>query len=311
MKIIVTGALGHIGSKLIRDLPNFIKDLDIAMIDNFTTQRYSSLFNLTSSANYKFYEKDIMQDNLDVIFKNADVAIHLAALTEASASLEKPDEYERGNYQGTKNILDLCQRHSVKMIHFSSTSIYGTKKSIVDEDCEKEDINPQSPYAETKLKEEKLVQKYFDENFVKTKTLRLGSICGISPGMRFHAAISKFCFQASLGKPLTVWETALNQKRPFLNLNDAVKAIAFIIKNNLFDGGVFNLVTSNLSVQEIVNIIKNFEPNVKIELVKSKIMNDFSYDVSSQKITTKGFSFSKNIEEGIKDTVGLFKLINQ
>ena len=145
MKIIVTGALGHIGSKLIRDLPNFIKDLDIAMIDNFTTQRYSSLFNLTSSANYKFYEKDIMQDNLDVIFKNADVAIHLAALTEASASLEKPDEYERVNYQGTKNILDLCQRHSVKMIHFSSTSIYGTKKSIVDEDCEKEDINPQSP----------------------------------------------------------------------------------------------------------------------------------------------------------------------
>ena len=44
MKIIVTGALGHIGSKLIRDLPNFIKDLDIAMIDNFTTQNGNNWF---------------------------------------------------------------------------------------------------------------------------------------------------------------------------------------------------------------------------------------------------------------------------
>ena len=63
-----------------------------------------------------------------------------------------------------------------------------------------------------------LVQNYFDEQKVKTKTLRLGSICGTSPGMRFHAAISKFCYQASIGQPLTVWETALKQKRPFLSL---------------------------------------------------------------------------------------------
>ena len=74
--------------------------------------------------------------------------------------------------------------------------------------------------------------------------------------MRFHAAISKFCYQASIGQPLTVWETALKQKRPFLSLNDATRAIAFVIENNLFDGGVFNLVTSNYSVQEIIEVIK-------------------------------------------------------
>jgi nucleoside-diphosphate-sugar epimerase len=128
--------------------------------------------------------------------------------------------------------------------------------------------------------------------------------------MRFHAAISKFCFQASTGQSITVWKTAINQKRPYLNLNDAIKAIAFIIKNNLFDGEVFNLVTSNLSVQEIINIIKKFEPKFEIKLVKSKIMNGLSYDVSSQKIITKGFSFSKNVEQGIKYTIGLFKSIS-
>jgi len=309
MKIIVTGALGHIGSKLIRDLPSYFKNSEIIMIDNFTTQRYTSLFNLPQH-NYKFYSKDIMNDDLSSIFNGADIAVHLAALTEATTSLEEPEEYERVNYVGTKNILELCKKFSVKMIHFSSTSIYGTTKKVVDENCDKEDINPQSPYAETKFKEETLVQNFFENQGLKSKTLRLGSICGTSPGMRFHAAISKFCFQASIGQSLSVWETALNQKRPYLNLNDATRAIAFVIENNLFDGGVFNLVTANSTVQEIINTIRKFEPQVKIEFVKSKIMNNLSYDVSSQKFKDKGFIFSNNLDEGIKDTISLFKSIN-
>ena len=46
MKIIVTGALGHIGSKLIRALPDEFLNSDIIMIDNFSTCRYPSLFDL-------------------------------------------------------------------------------------------------------------------------------------------------------------------------------------------------------------------------------------------------------------------------
>ena len=312
MKIIVTGALGHIGSKLIRDLPIYFKEPDIIMIDNLTTQRFTSLFNLPkNNANYKFFYKDITKDDLNLIFQNADIVIHLAALTEATASVDSPEEYEKVNYLGTKNILDLCKKNSVKVIHFSSTSIYGTKKEIVDEDCDMDDINPQSPYAATKLKEEILVKNYFENYGVKATTLRLGSICGISPGMRFHAAISKFCFQASTGQSISVWKTALNQKRPYLNINDAIRAIAFIINNNLFSGDVFNIVASNFSVNEIINIIQKYLPTTQVELVNSKIMNNLSYNVSSQKIISKGFKFLSTIEDGIKDTIDLFKSINK
>ena len=80
MKIIVTGALGHIGSKLIRDLPLHFQDSELVLIDNFTTQRYTSLFNLPNHK-YKFFFKDIIKDNLNEIFYGADVVIHLAALT--------------------------------------------------------------------------------------------------------------------------------------------------------------------------------------------------------------------------------------
>ena len=46
MKIIVTGALGHIGSCLIRDLPFSFPGSEIAMVDNMMAQHYCSLFNL-------------------------------------------------------------------------------------------------------------------------------------------------------------------------------------------------------------------------------------------------------------------------
>ena len=54
MKIVVTGALGHIGSYVIRDLARQFPNSEIVMIDNLITQRYSSLFNLPSNGNYKF-----------------------------------------------------------------------------------------------------------------------------------------------------------------------------------------------------------------------------------------------------------------
>ena len=43
--------------------------------------------------------------------------------------------------------------------------------------------------------------------------LRFGTIYGVSSGMRFHTAVNKFCYQAAFNKPLTVWKTALNQKK--------------------------------------------------------------------------------------------------
>jgi UDP-glucose 4-epimerase len=45
LKIIVTGATGHIGSYLIRDLGLQFKESEIVMIDNMMTQRFSSLLN--------------------------------------------------------------------------------------------------------------------------------------------------------------------------------------------------------------------------------------------------------------------------
>ncbi len=304
MKIIVTGALGHIGSYIIRSLPKSIKDLNFLLIDNLSTQRYPSLFNLPSSAHYKFIEADVSNFNLKEVLKGADIIIHLAAITDAAGSFNKAEIVERNNYLATSKVAEAALENNMKLIMLSSTSVYGTQSNQVNENCLLEDLNPQSPYAETKLKEEALIKEMVRKG-LKATICRFGTIYGPSPGMRFHTAVNKFCWQSVIGQPLTVWETAYEQKRPYLDLYDASKAFEHIILNDLFNGEIYNVLTSNNTVRDVVDSIKKNVHQVKIEFVKNKIMNQLSYEVSQEKFIQTGFKYEGELDRGVKETIDI------
>ena len=260
MKIVVTGALGHIGSRLIRNLPNEFPNAEIVMIDNMKTQRYPSLFNLPKEGNYQFIEDDVTTMELMPVMSNANAVIHLVALTDAAGSFGRAEEVERVNFTATEVVAKACLEAGVPIIHSSSTSVYGTQNDAVDEFCSLDELKSQSPYAETKLREEELIYKMHQEEGLQVITFRFGTIFGTSPGMRFHTAVNKFCWQAVMGQPLTVWKTAYEQLRPYLDLSDAVRAMAFVINNNMFDGNIYNVVTANSTVKEVVEVIRQEVP---------------------------------------------------
>jgi UDP-glucose 4-epimerase len=305
MKIVVTGALGHIGSQLIRDLPVQFPGSEIVMLDNMVTQRFSSLFNLPALGKYQFIEADITAIDLRLVLKDADVAIHLAAITDAAGSFDKAAQVEENNYQATLKVATACLEMGVRLIALSSTSVYGTQNDVVGEDCAPEELRPQSPYASTKLKEERLVARLCAEDGLKGVSCRFGTIFGTSAGMRFHTAVNKFCWQAAMGLPITVWSTAYDQKRPYLDLLDASRAIAFIIREDLFDGRIYNVLTQNATVRQVVNSIREFVPDLQVNFVDSKIMNQLSYEVSCERFSAKGFRFAGDLRRGIGETVGL------
>jgi len=310
LKIIVTGAIGHIGSYIIRDLGKNFPGANIVMIDNMMTQRFPSLFNLPSNANYHFIEGDVSQMNLESVFIDADVVIHLAAITDAAGSVDKAEELEANNYQSTLRVAKACIDFDACLIALSSTSVYGTQKDQVDENCSEIDLQPQSPYATTKLKEEELIANLVNKEGLKAIHCRFGTIFGASQGMRFHTAVNKFCWQAVMGQPITVWTTAYDQKRPYLDLLDASRAIDYIIKNNIFDGQIYNVLTHNSTVREVVDTIKEFVPDLKIEFVDNRIMNQLSYEVLCDRFKSKGFVFSGSLKKGIKETIDLLKNSN-
>lgn len=305
MKIVVTGALGHIGSKLIREMPLAFSGAEIVMIDNLVTLRYCSLFNLTSAGLYRFIEADILSADLCTVFEGADVVIHLAALTDAANSFHNKEQVESVNFNATVRVAEACSNIQCPMIYLSSTSVYGTQNEVVDEECTPEELNPQSPYAESKLREEKYLQAMGREGKLDYVICRFGTIAGISPGMRFHTAVNKFCWQAIMGRPITVWRTALHQKRPYLALDDAISAIAFIIRTRMYHNNLFNVLTDNLTVYEIVEEIRCYVPDLEIQYVDTEIMNQLSYEVSNSKLRNLGFEYTKSIQQCINETVKL------
>ena len=308
MNLLVTGGLGHIGSKLIRDFAKR-EEIDLIRIfDNLSTQRYCSLFDLPKHKRYQFIEGDINDKNaLKPVLQDIDVVLDLAAITDVPSTISKPEITHKVNFEGTENVLNASMKTDVKKFLFpSTTSVYGEAEGIVDE--EYDDYKPSSPYAESKLAAEKIVQKAFTENGFHTLVLRMGTIFGRSIGMGFHTAVNKFVYLACMKKPLTVWEHALNQKRPYLGLNDAIRAFEFIEKNGKA-GELYNTVTRNYALQDIIDAIKSFIPDVKISITKPPILNQKSYIVSNKKILDLGFSFDDSLSESIRETVELFGAI--
>ena len=306
MNICITGALGHIGSKLIRNLA--IPDPGkVHLVDNLLTQRYAALFDLPDGIEFIFHPIDICSEEMQAIVKESDVLIHLAAVTDAEKSFNRIEEVEEVNKKGFKYVADLCAAAGCSLVFPSSTSVYGSQSKIVDENSA-EELKPQSPYAESKLYSEKLLSELAQQKRLKYVALRIGTIFGYSIGMRFHTAVNKFIWQAATGQPLTIWKTALHQKRPYCDLGDCVAAINFFIAGNSFDNQIYNIVTANLTVQDIVEVIKRSIPGLQISLVDSPIMNQLSYEAANKKSKELGISYHGNLKDSIFKT--LLKLKN-
>lgn len=307
-RILITGALGHIGSRFIHEIKPH-EFTEVVLMDNMFTQRFPSLFNLPKEVNYQFIEEDVLTGNMVEYLKGIDVVIHLAAITNAEGSFDIQEKVEEVNYEGTRRIAEACMITGSKLIFLSTTSVYGTQETIVDENCPESDLQPQSPYAKSKLKAEKMLKALAEKSDLKYIICRFGTIFGTSIGMRFHTAVNKFIWQACLGKPITIWRTALHQKRPYLSLVDAVESLRFIIKHDLFDNQVYNILTINAPVSEIADVIRSFVPDLQVSYVDSRIMNQLSYTVASEKFTSLGFTFKGNLQKEILETVSLLKKV--
>jgi UDP-glucose 4-epimerase len=306
MKLAITGALGHIGSRFIHEL-RAEHGHDVLLIDDLSTQRYCSLFELPKGVHFKFVEADIMKADLAKLFAGRDCVIHLAAITNAAASFDIQQEVERVNLVGTERVAQACLETGARMLFPSTTSVYGTQAEVVDESCTIDELKPQSPYADSKLKAERLLQDLAATRGLRTVICRFGTIFGIAKGMRFHTAVNKFIWQACHGQPITVWRTALHQRRPYLAIDDAVSAIRFILERDVFDGNIYNVLTINATVDEIVQSIRRYVADLEVQFVDSKIMNQLSYTVADERFRNLGFTPRGELDSGIRETVRLLR----
>ena len=304
MNLLITGALGHIGSGLIEKVGKIKNLKNVYLLDSARSNNLNVLFNLSNKKiKFKFLLEDLNSKNsLNSITGKIDTVVHLAAITNAEQSFKNKKLIFENNFGIFKRIVNFCLKKNAKLIHLSSTSVYGHSTKTVDENFK--NLEPRSPYAEEKLMEENYLKRLKKIKFI---TFRLGTISGISKGMRFHTAVNKFCLNTILGQEIPVWTNALNQQRPYCSLKDAIRAIIKIINYNRFDNQTYNVLTKNYTVGQILNMIKSNNFKFKIKKTNTPILNQSFYGVSNKKFSKFKIKMSKGIEKDITETLNMLK----
>ena len=213
MKILVTGAAGFIGSKLMYMLGR--RGDSVVGIDNLNDYydvrlKYGRLEECGIHAPYahetsdtlpsvRFIKMDIADKvSLDILFANEkfDKVVNLAAQAGVRYSITNPYVYLQSNLTGFLNILEACRTYGVKhLVYASSSSVYGLNAKVPYSEADKVD-NPVSLYAATKKSNELMAHAYCKLYGISMTGLRYFTVYGpwgrpdMAP-MLFASAISK------------------------------------------------------------------------------------------------------------------------
>jgi UDP-glucose 4-epimerase len=176
MKILVTGGCGYIGSHAIIDLLE--NGYEVVSIDNFSNSFSTVLENIQAitGVTIKNYQIDLcdLKASQEVFQKEGPISgvIHFAAKKYVNESVKEPLLYYHNNLESLQNVLHCCDQFKVENFVFSSScSVYGNAKQLpVEENCPLS--IPESPYANTKLIGEQIIQDFVKVSSVKACLLR-------------------------------------------------------------------------------------------------------------------------------------------
>ena len=88
-----------------------------------------------------------------------------------------------------------------------------------------------------------------------------------------------------------------------------LKTFKFCIEKNFFKKDIYNALSGNFTVNQILTKVKKFKKNIKVQFVNSPIMNQLSYHVDNKKLSAQGLRLSNKIENDIKDSINLLRNI--
>lgn len=289
MKVLVVGGAGYIGGTVV-DL--LIEDChDVSVFDNL-------LFEERYLKPVKFIHGDITDtDKLVKIANEFDAVVWLAALVGDPACDLDPLQTVWINQIAVR---DFC--HSldagVKMIFFSTCSVYGINEGMLTEESE---VNPLSSYART---------KYAAEKYVLARdgiVFRLGTVFGLGDTysrIRLDLVVNVMTMRAYLDKQIVV--NGGDQWRPIISVIDVANFVRRALVK--YHSGVYNLSYTNTTIKALGTEIAHLT-NVNITYNNLPYQDLRNYMVDGTKAEKVfGYKACVSVEEEVKR---IFSLISE
>jgi UDP-glucose 4-epimerase len=249
MKAVVTGGAGFIGSHLVDSL--VAAGFEVSVIDNLQS---GDLHYVHPQA--IFHEEDIRsrECNEIIVSEKPDVVFHLAAQADVKRSMNDPCYDADVNIRGTLNLLEACQKASVKKLIFSSTSgVYGNlQKDLLSEE---DPAAPISCYGLSKWTAETYIRIFSTLHGLPFTILRYGNVYGPRQTPKGEGGvIAVFIKNIKNGLPIYIHSDG-EQTRDFVFVKDVIRANMAAIK--LGDGETIHVSTGHsTSIHSLVQMLK-------------------------------------------------------
>ena len=246
------------------------------------------------------------QDLCRAALEGVDAVVHLAAIVGDPACSRDPELARAVNLDGTKRLLDDAEAAGVSRFVFASTcSNYGRLDGDVFA-TEEFPLAPISLYAETKVGAEHAVLDRAGADFASC-CLRLATVYGTSPRMRFDLTVNEFTREVALDRDLLVYGEQF--WRPYVHVRDAAQAIVLALEApaESVSGEVFNVgdTGENYRKLDIVELLKQRFPEARVEYVH-RDEDPRDYRVGFEKVKERlGFDVRWSVPAGIDEIVAL------
>jgi UDP-glucose-4-epimerase GalE len=264
-RILVTGGAGYIGSHTVHLLQRH--GHDVLVVDDLSRGHAHNV------EGARFHQVNILDTGrLTGILteEKVDAVIHFAAYIAVGESTQQPELYFTNNVSGSLSLLTAMDRAGVRRIVFSSTAaVYGTPNRVpIEEDFP---YAPVSPYGESKVMVEKILDwldKYKD---VRSISLRYFNACGAEPDSGLgeehepETHLIPLLFRAiDSGKPVTIFGDDYETPdgtcvRDYIHVSDLAEAHIRAVESLLKGGasGKFNVGTgTGRSVLEVMRAVE-------------------------------------------------------
>ena len=312
-KILITGADGFIGSHVVE---LFVKKgyqvRAFILYNSFNSYGWFDDIDINVKSKIDFYFGDIR--NYDSVFasmQGCSAVLHLAALIGIPYSYNTPSSYLETNVTGTLNILQAAKNLKLKKIVLTSTSeVYGSAKYIPMD--EKHPINPQSPYAATKVAADALGMSFHKSFNLPITILRPFNTFG--PRQSSRAVIPTIINQF-LGKNEHLHLGNIYPKRDFTYVEDVASAFYLAFKSNKNIGRILNVGSGfEISIKQIVervSLITNYKIKIKLDSKRKRNKNsEVTRLCANYNLAKKYLDWKPQFSELNKFNIGLEKTIN-
>jgi len=296
-RILITGGAGYVGSHLARMLLD--RGYRVRILDRFDYGP-SGIAGLDDPRLEVVHGDICSSRDLGQAVRGVEAVAALAAIVGDPACNLDPEETINLNYTATKMLIDACNFHGVRRLVFaSSCSVYGANGNALL--TERSRLNPVSLYARTRVLSENIILDRRGE--VEPVALRLATVFGLSPRMRFDLVVNTLTAQAVIDKRISIFGG--NQWRPNVHCRDAARAFAMALQAPAaaVAGEIFNVGGDRLNhrIHDIGTMVAEVVGDVEVRST-ADAADPRDYRVSFEKIRRSlGFEPEFSVAAGIRE----------